>query len=127
MFVKKKPSGSKVYPVDLSYKVDYVENNGKWHYAYGNAIMEYVVDWRKKIFNSRYTVNSEMVVTNWEKYTDNGELKTEEFIDPYVVMGDDVSGFYDAEFWGNNNIIEPEKSIQNAIEKIKKNMEDNQE
>ncbi|MDT0648334.1 carboxypeptidase-like regulatory domain-containing protein [Zunongwangia sp. F260] len=124
MFVKKKPSGSKVYPVDLAYKVDYAEKDGKWHYAYGNAVMEYVVNWKRKIFNSRYTINSEMVITDWEKYSDLVEQKKTEFIDPYVVMSDDVSGFYDAEFWGNNNIIEPEKSIQNAIEKIKRNMED---
>ncbi|MDT0690624.1 carboxypeptidase-like regulatory domain-containing protein [Salegentibacter sp. F188] len=126
MFVKKKPSGSKVYPVDLSYQVDYVKNDdGKWHYSYGNAVMEYVVNWKRKIFNSRYTVNSEMVVTDWEKYTDNGDQKNTNYIDPYVVMSDDDAGFYDAEFWGNNNIIEPEKSIQNAIEKIQKNMENN--
>ncbi|MDT0644070.1 carboxypeptidase-like regulatory domain-containing protein [Zunongwangia sp. F363] len=122
MFVKKKPAGSKVYPVDLYYEVDYAEKDGKWHFSYGNATMEYVVNWKKKIFNSRYTVNSEMVVTDWEKYSDSEWKKNVDIIDPYVVMADDVSGFYDTEFWGNNNIIEPEKSIQNAIEKIKRNM-----
>ncbi|MDT0676865.1 carboxypeptidase-like regulatory domain-containing protein [Autumnicola musiva] len=122
MFVKKKPTGSKVYPVELYYEVDYAEKDGKWHFSYGNAIMEYVVNWKRKIFNSRYTVNSEMVVTDWEKYSDSEWKENADLIDPYVVMADDISGFYDKEFWGNNNIIEPEKSIQNAIEKIKRNM-----
>ncbi|WP_373058171.1 carboxypeptidase-like regulatory domain-containing protein [Zunongwangia sp. H14] len=122
MFVKKKPAGSKVYPVDLYYEVDYAEKDGKWHFSYGNATMEYVVNWKKKIFNSRYTVNSEMVVTDWERYSDSEWKKNNNIIDPYVVMADDASGFYDQEFWGNNNIIEPEKSIQNAIEKIKRNI-----
>lgn len=123
MFVKKKPGGSKVYPIELNYEVDYAQNNGKWHYAYGRAQMEYVVNWKKKIFNSRYKINSEMVVTNWEKYTGDDWKKRVDLIHPNIVMVDDVSGFYDTEFWGNNNIIEPEKSIQNAIDKIKRKLD----
>jgi len=38
-------------------------------------------------------------------------------------MVDDVSGFSDPDFWGDNNIIEPEKSIENAIEKIQRQLE----
>ncbi len=125
LFVKKKPSGSKVYPVELNYEIDYAENDGKWHYAYGRAQMEYVVNWKRKIFNSKYKINSEMVVTDWEKFNDEDWKKKVDLIHPNIVMVDDVSGFYDTEFWGSNNIIEPEKSIQNAIDKIKRNMNDN--
>ncbi|MDX1761969.1 MAG: carboxypeptidase-like regulatory domain-containing protein, partial [Christiangramia sp.] len=35
MFVKKKPNGSKVYPTELNYQIDYAQSDGKWHYAYG--------------------------------------------------------------------------------------------
>ncbi|MEO2061433.1 MAG: carboxypeptidase-like regulatory domain-containing protein [Christiangramia sp.] len=124
MFVKKKPNGSKVYPVELNYEVDYAQNNGKWRYAYGKAEMEYVVNWKRKIFNSRYKINSEMVVTDLEKYAGEDFRQTESLIRPNIVMVDDVSGFYDTNFWGSNNIIEPDKSIQNAIDKIKRNFED---
>lgn len=124
MFVKKKPNGSKVYPVELNYEVDYAESNGKWRYAYGKAQMEYVVNWKRKIFNSRYKINSEMVVTDLEKYAGEDWKQDKDLIRPNIVMVDDVSGFYDANFWGNNNIIEPDKSIQNAIDKIKRNFED---
>lgn len=124
MFVKKKPSGAKVYPVELNYQVDYAQNDGKWHYAYGRAQMDYVVNWKRKIFNSRYKINSEMVVTDWQEYASDDWKKTVELINPNIVMVDDVSGFYDTEFWGSNNIIEPEKSIQNAIDKIKRKMKD---
>ncbi|GAA4322786.1 carboxypeptidase-like regulatory domain-containing protein [Pontixanthobacter gangjinensis] len=124
MFVKKKPSGSKVYPTELNYQVNYAQNDGKWHYAYGKAQMDYVVNWKRKIFNSKYKINSEMVVTDWQEYADNDWKKSADLIHPNVVMVDDVSGFADAEFWGSNNIIEPEKSIQNAIDKIKRKMDD---
>ncbi|WP_300439814.1 carboxypeptidase-like regulatory domain-containing protein [Christiangramia sp.] len=124
MFVKKKPNGSKVYPTELNYQVDYAQNDGKWHYAYAKAQMEYVVNWKRKIFNSKYKINSEMVVTDWQAYAGNDWRKSVDLINPNIVMVDDVSGFYDTEFWGSNNIIEPEKSIQNAIDKIKKKMDD---
>ncbi len=124
MFVKKKPNGSKVYPTELNYQVDYAQNDGKWHYAYGKAKLEYVVNWKRKIFNSKYKIDSEMVVTDWQAYAGNDWRKTVDLINPNIVMVDDVSGFYDSDFWGSNNIIEPEKSIQNAIEKIKRNIDD---
>ncbi|MDX1545238.1 MAG: carboxypeptidase-like regulatory domain-containing protein, partial [Christiangramia sp.] len=79
---------------------------------------------KRKIFNSRYKINSEMVVTDWQEYASDDWKKTVELINPNIVMVDDVSGFYDTEFWGSNNIIEPEKSIQNAIDKIKRKMKD---
>ena len=124
MFVKKKPNGSKVYPTELTYQVDYAQDDGKWHYAYGKAQLEYVVNWKRKIFNSKYKINSEMVVTDWEEYVSNDWKKSVDLINPNIVMVDDVSGFSDSEFWGSNNIIEPEKSIQNAIDKIKRNIDD---
>jgi len=124
MFVKKKPSGSKVYPTELNYFVDYAQKNGKWHYAYANAQMEYVVNWKRKIFNSKYKVNAEMVVTDWETNPGDDWKNSVDLINPNIVIIDDLSGFYDAEFWGSNNIIEPDKSIQNAIDKIKRQMDE---
>lgn len=122
MFVKSKPNKATVYPIDVNYEIDYLQNEGKWYYGYGNALLEFKVDWDKKLFNSRYTLNSEMVVTNWETSKGEDPKMSKEFIRPSVVMVDDISGFADANFWGNNNIIEPEKSIQNAIEKIQKQL-----
>lgn len=121
MFVKKKPGRARVYPVSVDYRVDYLESDGKWFYGYGNAELEFVVNWRRKLFNTRYTINSEMAVTDWEvnpvKVVRDGT-----FLNPAVVMADDVSGFTDIDFWGDTNIIEPDKSIQNAIEKIQKQL-----
>ncbi len=125
MFVKKKPNGSKVYPTELNYQVDYAQEDGKWHFAYGKAQMDYVVNWKRKIFNSKYKIDSEMVVTDWQEYASDDWKKTVDLINPNIVMVDDVSGFSDSEFWGSNNIIEPDKSIQNAIDKINRKMDDN--
>lgn len=123
LFVKKKPAGARVYPVNVDYRIDYRESNGKWFYGYGNAQLEFVVNWKNKLFNSRYTINGEMAVTDWELDPDGKTKKDKTFISPSVVMVDDVSGFSDTDFWGDTNIIEPEKSIQNAIEKIQRQLE----
>jgi hypothetical protein len=80
------------------------------------------VNWRRKLFNSRYVVNSEMAVTDWIINPSGNFNSDETFISPNVIMTDNVSGFTDLQFWGANNIIEPDKSIQNAIQKIKDNI-----
>ena len=41
-----------------------------------------------------------------------------------VIMNDAVDGFGDSEFWGAYNVIEPEKSIESAIKKIKKSIDE---
>ncbi|MDT0293613.1 hypothetical protein ACFQ3R_13580 [Mesonia ostreae] len=122
MFVVKKPGSVKVYPEKIEYHVDYFEKDGKWYYGHSNAKLEFVVNWKKKLFNSRFTLTNEMMVTKREEL-ENKDLKKANYIKPSIVMADDVSGFKDENFWGASNIIEPEKSIQNAIEKIKANLD----
>lgn len=125
LFVRKKPGGTRVHPVNVQYEINYREQDGKWYYGYGQAELEFVVNWKRKLFNSRYTINSEMAVTDWEVNPDGKIQKDNSFIEESVVMADDVSGFYDRAFWGDNNIIEPDKSIEDAIEKIQQQMRRN--
>lgn len=123
MFVNKKPGGTKVYPIEVMYDIDYHQQDGKWYFGYSNAKLLFVVNWKRKLFNSRYQVNSEMAVTNWRPETEDRIKRNENFLSKRVVMADDISGFTDLQFWGSNNIIEPNKSIQNAIEKIQRNIQ----
>jgi hypothetical protein len=122
LFVKKKPGGTKVYPVDVQYDIQYRERDGRWYFGYGNTRLEFVVNWKRRLFNSRYKVNSELAVTDWKINTEGRVKKDDTFLNERVIMADDVSGFSDLAFWGENNIIEPDKSIENAIEKIRQNM-----
>lgn len=125
LFVKKKPGGTKVYPVEVHYDILYHERDGKWYYGYGKNELEFVVNWKRRLFNSRYKVHSELAVTDWNLQTDRKIQKDDSFINERVIMADDVTGFADIGFWGENNIIEPDKSIENAIDKIRKNLEKN--
>lgn len=121
-FVKRKPGGTKVYPVKVHYSVDYRERDSKWYYGYGQAELEFVVNWRRKLFNTRYSVKSEMAITQWKKPDLDIPRRSRDYISQRIVMSDDISGFADNTFWGANNIIEPDKSIENAIEKIQQRL-----
>lgn len=124
LFVKKKPGGTKVYPVEVNYDITYRQKDGRWYFGYGHTQLEFVVNWKRKLFNSRYKVNSELAVTNWQ--INNEKVKKDDtFLSRRVIMNDDVTGFADLSFWGENNIIEPDESIESAIDKIRDKLENN--
>ena len=122
LFVRKKPRRVRVYPIEAVYRVDYKTINGKWYYGYSNIQLAFNVKWKGKLFSSNYTLNIEMAITDWEKNT-TGKIKPKNSLKPSVILSDEASGFSDPAFWGEYNIIEPEKSIESAIKKIIKQLE----
>jgi carboxypeptidase-like protein len=122
LFVRRKPRNAKVWPNEVAYRVDYREKNGRWYYGYSNVLMEFKINWDKKLFNSVYSMTSEMAVTDWEKNITNEMPKSRERIKTSIILGDEAIGFADPDFWGEHNIIEPEKSIESAIKKIRRQL-----
>ncbi|WP_347922345.1 carboxypeptidase-like regulatory domain-containing protein [Pontimicrobium sp. SW4] len=123
LFLRKKPRLVRVEAEEASYRVDYKTTpDGKWYYSYSNVQLAFRVKWRKKLFSSIYTLNIEMAVTDWTKNITTA-LNRDNKIRPTIILTDEASGFSDPEFWGEYNIIEPEKSIQSAILKISKQLE----
>lgn len=121
-FVKKKPPNADVIPTSTKYIVDYRETNGKWHYNYSRIELSFKVDWDKKWFNSLYNITIEMAVTDWGVNDQNLAVKPRERMRRSIILADEASGFSDPEFWGERNVIEPDKSIENAIKKIQRNL-----
>ena len=124
ILIKRKPIGAKVYPTEAAYMVNYREKNGKWYYGYSRGQVTFKIDWDKKLFNSHYVSTIEMAVTDW-KPTDEKSFKASDRMKMNVIMSDAVSGFSDPEFWGEYNVIEPEKSIDQAIRKIQRKLKRN--
>ena len=122
LFVRRKPRNAKVWPNEVAYRVDYREKDGKWYYGYSNVMLEFKINWDKKLFNSIYTLSSEMAVTDWEKNLTNEMPKSNERMKTSIILGDEAIGFADPDFWGEYNIIEPEKSIESAIKKIQRQL-----
>jgi len=119
-FVKKKPQNADVTPLDTKYIVDYKEINGKWHYSYSRIELSFKINWDKKLFNSIYHVAIEMAITDWEDNDQDISVKNRDRMRKNVILTDQTSGFTDPEFWGELNVIEPDKSIENAIKKIQR-------
>ena len=122
LFVRKKPRNAKVYPTEVAYRVDYREKDGKWYYGYSHAIMEFKVNWDKKLFNSVYSMTSEMAITDWEVNESGDVPRMRDRMKSSIIMSDEAIGFADPDFWGEYNIIEPEKSIESAIKKIQRQL-----
>ena len=120
-FVKKKPANADVIPVDTKYIVDYRQIDGKWHYSYSRIELSFKIKWDKKLFNSLYHVAIEMAITDWQDNDQNITVKNRDRMRKSVILTDQTSGFADPQFWGELNVIEPDKSIDNAIKKIQRN------
>ena len=118
-FTRKKPAGLDVYPTEVRYQINYQEQNGKWIYAYSRGDLTFKLNWAKKIFNTVYSTTVEMAVTDWKKQ-DNKETLATQKLTSNVIMSDKVLSLADPDFWGEYNIIEPEKSIESAIREIQR-------
>jgi len=121
-FVKKKPAKADVMPTVANFRIDYRIKDNKWYYGYSRIELTFKIDWNKKVFNSLYHITSEMAVTDWYLNVDKNYLKNKEKLSTTVILGDEASGFTEPEFWGELNVIEPEKSIENAIKKIQRQL-----
>jgi hypothetical protein len=122
LFVLRKPRNVFVYPTEAAYRVDYRVKDGMWYYGYSNVQLSFKINKKGKLFNSFYSLTSEMAVTDWKLNTDGESVKGRDRLRPSVIISDEASGFSDPEFWGAYNVIEPEKSIESAINKIKRQL-----
>lgn len=122
LFVRKKPNRAKVYPTEASYRVNYRTKDNKWYFGYSNILLTFKVNWKNRLFNSRYTLQSEMAITDWNLDDNLLANKSSRKLRPTTILQEQASGFSDPEFWGKYNIIEPEKTIENAISKINKQL-----
>jgi hypothetical protein len=121
VFVQKKPMGLLFMPTSTSYLVTYKPQNGKYYLNYVRVDLKFRCDWKRRLFKNNYTVMSELAIT------DRREDNIVKFANPEVfkanmVFAEKVQDFADVDFWGDNNIIEPESSIENAIKKLSKSM-----
>ena len=123
MFVIKKPFNARVYPVQADYRIDYTENDGKWYYSYSRVDLGLRINWKRKIFNTTYYASVEMAVTDRKEITDEKSIRYKERMKPSVIISDESNGFSEPDFWGEYNVIEPERSIESAIKKIQKQLE----
>ncbi|WP_339753809.1 carboxypeptidase-like regulatory domain-containing protein [uncultured Winogradskyella sp.] len=122
LLVRRKPRDIIVYPLKANYRVDYKAKGDKWYYSYSTLSLKFKINKKRELFNKVYTLSSEMAVTDWEINTTDKRIRIKNRLRPTVIINDAISGFSDPDFWGEYNLIEPDKSIESAIEKIKKSI-----
>lgn len=118
-FTSKKPAGVDVYPTEVRYQINYRQQNGQWIFDYSRGDLTFKLNWDKRIFNTIYSATLEMAVTDWKKL-DLKENQNIQKLTSNVILSDKVLSLADPDFWGEYNIIEPEKSIESAIRKIQR-------
>lgn len=119
LFTRKKPAGVDLYPTEVRYQINFRQQNGKWIFAYSRGDLNFKLNWEKRIFNTVYSTTFEMAGTDW-KNQDIQENQSTQKLTSNVIMSDKVRSLADPDFWGEYNIIEPEKSIEAAIRKIQR-------
>jgi hypothetical protein len=119
IFTRKKPAGVDLYPTEVRYQINYRKQDGKWIFAYSRGDLSFTLNWDRRIFNTVYNTTFEMAVTDW-KNQDIQDKQTTQKLNSNVIMTDKVRSLADPDFWGEYNIIEPEKSIESAIRKIQR-------
>ena len=114
---------AKVNVTKARYHVGYLLRDGKWYLGYSRVEMDVAIDWKRRLFNTNYESVMEMAVTDWSVDVPSDWNRSGTRLRSSVVIADAVSGFADVDFWGASNVIEPDKSIESAISKIRKRLE----
>lgn len=121
LFIRKKPAGLLFVPTSTNYLVTYKNQNNKYYLNYVRIELKFKCDWKRKWFKKDYTVTSEMAIT--DRHEDNiVKFANQEQFRDNMIFAEKVKAFGDNDFWGDNNIIQPEESIENAIRKIAKSL-----
>ena len=117
--LRKKPSGLRFKPDEVSFVVSYKQRDGRSYLNYIRNEVKFKCDWSRRLFATNYTVLSEMVVTETKEESVNNIPRKESF-NKNESLSDKVMSFYDDNFWGAYNIIEPTESLESAVNKLKK-------
>ena len=119
--VKKKPAGTEVKTQSGVYVVDYRDVNGRWSLNHVRYEVKFKVNKKSQWFNKTYTSTVDLAITDKDTINVN-RFKYSESLKPTQIFSEHVNEYYDENFWGNYNIIQPEEPIQEAVEKISKKM-----
>ncbi|RRD79211.1 carboxypeptidase-like regulatory domain-containing protein [Tannerella forsythia] len=117
--LRKKPFGLRFKPEQMTFLVAYKRHDGRSYLNYVRNEVRFKCDWKRRLFSTSYTVFSEMVVTE-RKEDDFSRISYKDSFKSGHSLSDKVGNFYDEDFWGGYNIIEPTESLENAVNKLKK-------
>ena len=114
-----KPTGLRFTPDEVTYIVTYKQVNDKTYLNYVRNEIKFKCDWRRKLFATNYTVVNETVIT--DNIEDNiSRIAARDAFPMRKSLSSEVAAYYDEDFWGAYNIIEPTESLENAVNRLKR-------
>lgn len=117
--LKEKPKGMRFTPEEVSYVVTYKQTGNKTYLNYVRNEVMFKCDWKRKLFATSYTVISETVVTD-RNDQNVSRIPNKETFSVRQSLSQEVALYQDENFWSNYNIIEPTESLENAVNRLKK-------
>ncbi|MDR1780815.1 MAG: carboxypeptidase-like regulatory domain-containing protein [Tannerella sp.] len=122
LILKEKPAGLRFTPEEVSYIVTYIQRDGKTYLNYILNRIRFKCDWKRRLFATNYTVVGETVVTDRQD-SNVAKIPSREAFSMRQSLSYEVDSYYDDDFWGAYNIIEPTESLENAAGKLKKQID----
>jgi hypothetical protein len=114
-----KPRGLRFTPEEVAYVVTYKQQGDRTLLNYIRNDIKFKCDWKRKLFATNYIVCGETVITD---RNDRNVVKipAREAFSMRQSLSREVSLYQDENFWGMYNIIEPTESLEDAVNKLKK-------
>jgi hypothetical protein len=121
LFIRKKPASMNIDIESANYMVKYRVFEDTWYLSYVRSELNFKCKWKKKLFSSNFGLMTEMAITDLdlENVTKYKFRQTSRMSD---ILSEQVSQFEDPDFWGVDNIIKPDESIEDAIAKLSRKM-----
>ena len=85
----------------------------------GKFPLRFKCDWKKRLFSSTFTTNTEMVMVDRNDHPQKW-LRAKDAFKQREVFYDVVDEYWNEDFWKGYNIIEPSESLESAVKKLKK-------
>lgn len=121
IMVVKRPPDTRFYITKADYAVNYKRFGDTWHYDY--SLMRIYLSSRKgkSFFRNNYVITGEMAVTAHNEAP--ARIGADERLRFKDFLSEKVGDFRDDDFWGDYNVIEPDKSIDAVIRRIIRRLE----
>ncbi|MDR0395250.1 MAG: carboxypeptidase-like regulatory domain-containing protein [Tannerella sp.] len=114
-----KPRGLRFTPEEVSYIVTYKLQGGKSYLNYLRNDIKFKCDWKRKLFATNYSVSGETVITDRDEQN-VARIPAKEAFSIRKSLSQEVALYQDENFWEFYNIIEPTESLENAVNRLKK-------
>ena len=117
--LKEKPAGLRFTPEEVSYVITYKQQGDKTYLNYIRNEIKFKCDWKRRLFATNYAVLGETIITDRDDQNVS-RIPTKETFTIRQSLSQEVSLYQDENFWSSYNIIEPTESLENAVNRLKK-------